>query len=80
MASNHQGNSKFSSVVEYSTTAETPGLMEKVRGNGKAKTQSIPVRWDPPSDDGGERITGYILQVDDGQGEVICLKVAISMT
>lgn len=65
-ASNSQGYSRFSTPVSYTTLPEAPGRMEKPRINGKPRTTSLPVKWDPPRDSGGIEIISYVLEADDG--------------
>jgi len=68
LASNNQGSSKYCAPVLYSTLPEPPGKMDKPKVNGKAKPFAIPVKWDLPKDTGGDEISGYILEIDDGKG------------
>ncbi|XP_057301584.1 fibronectin type-III domain-containing protein 3A-like isoform X1 [Hydractinia symbiolongicarpus] len=68
LATNDQGSSKHSTPIVVTTYPEAPGKMEKPKLNGKIRTHTIPVKWEPPKDTGGDQIIGYILEIDDGKG------------
>ncbi len=58
-AGNRVGNGAYS-LSRYETTDDVPGRMaapDLTRGDGQ-----IRVEWGPPSDDGGDAITGYSVQ------------------
>ncbi|KAK6195777.1 hypothetical protein SNE40_001134 [Patella caerulea] len=69
-AKNDEGQSKWSDVVCYRTLPEQPSVPAKPQVKGRLQSHSFRVTWDPPADEGGGRITRYILQLqlDDGNG------------
>ncbi len=61
-AVNSQGTGPPSSVRNAMTTAAPPGPPQNVRARATGP-KSILLAWDPPENDGGERVTGYGIQV-----------------
>ena len=61
-AVNSQGTGPASSVRNAMTTAAPPGPPQNVRARATGP-KSILLAWDPPENDGGERVTGYGIQV-----------------
>ena len=56
--------------VHYKTLPDVPGPPLRPASKGRLHSHSFKVRWDPPADDGGSPITNYILEIDDGRGEM----------
>ena len=61
-AINSQGTGPASSVRNAMTTAAPPGPPQNVRARATGP-KSVLLAWDPPENDGGERVTGYGIQV-----------------
>ena len=45
-----------------------PGKVRNLTATAAGQRQ-IDLSWDPPADDGGEKITGYTIQYHDGEGD-----------
>nr|XP_040581209.1 fibronectin type-III domain-containing protein 3A-like isoform X2 [Lepeophtheirus salmonis] len=67
-AVNNEGESQWSDEVSYSTLPDKPEPPVKVAPKGKLHSNSFKVRWDPPGDDGGSKVTQYNLELDEGLG------------
>ena len=62
LATNAQGDSPWSNVVEAKTRAgDIPGAPENVRAAADGGN-AVDVSWDPPRNDGGTRVTRYEVQ------------------
>ncbi|QQP54311.1 Uncharacterized protein FKW44_007105, partial [Caligus rogercresseyi] len=67
-AVNNEGESLWSDEVTYSTLPDVPAPPGKLAPKGKLHATSFKVRWDPPGDDGGSKVTQYNLELDNGEG------------
>ncbi|CAG0916270.1 unnamed protein product [Notodromas monacha] len=68
MASNDEGTSVPSEVMEARTLCEAPGRPTAPKTKGKVLTQSFRLTWEPPVNDGGCPPSSYELELDDGSG------------
>ena len=66
-AINIAGNGPFSNVARATTDATLPGVPRNLTAEADG-TSEIDLAWQPPSDDGGARVTGYRVQVSDDRG------------
>ncbi|XP_048588285.1 fibronectin type-III domain-containing protein 3A [Nematostella vectensis] len=67
-AINCQGSGKWSETSVFTTVPERPARPFPPALQGKAKTSSFAVTWDPPGDTGGTPISKFVLEMDDGKG------------
>lgn len=67
-AANERGSSSFSRSVTFHTLADVPCPPGPPHLAERARSSSLHVAWQAPSDDGGTAIHGYILQMDGGLG------------
>ncbi len=66
-AINIAGHGPFSNVDDATTDATLPGVPRNLTAEADG-TSEIDLSWQPPSDDGGARVTGYRIQVSDNGG------------
>ncbi|XP_059082249.1 fibronectin type-III domain-containing protein 3A-like isoform X2 [Tigriopus californicus] len=65
-AINEEGESPWSDSVVYSTLPDIPGPPVRPASKGRIHPSSFKVRWDPPADNGGSSITGFLLELAQG--------------
>ncbi|XP_072519123.1 fibronectin type-III domain-containing protein 3A-like isoform X2 [Salminus brasiliensis] len=72
-ATDTEGTSQPSAVVEYRTQPDRPGSPGKLSLYSPAEPHSLHVIWEAPEDDGGSPITQYILELShtDGQWDAV---------
>ncbi|KAG9271910.1 fibronectin type-III domain-containing protein 3A-like isoform X1 [Astyanax mexicanus] len=73
LATDTEGTSQPSGVVEYRTLPDQPGNPGKPSLCRPAQPHSLHVIWEAPEDDGGSPITLYVLEIShtDGQWDVV---------
>ena len=62
-AQNVVGTSKPSARAVFTTEASKPGVMPKPIAHGAAAVTSVTLSFEPPKDDGGADVMGYIVEV-----------------
>ncbi|KAG8187970.1 hypothetical protein JTE90_025738 [Oedothorax gibbosus] len=67
-ASNDEGSSPWSQVVEYTTLPDRPGKPGKPIIKGRTHSTYFKMAWERPKEDGGSPITEYNLEMDSGNG------------
>lgn len=67
-AHNEMGASPYSSDVSYVTRPAQPGPPCKLATKGRVHTNSFRVVWSGPADTGGSDVTGFLMELDNGEG------------
>ncbi|KAJ8030329.1 Fibronectin type-III domain-containing protein 3A [Holothuria leucospilota] len=69
-AFNDEGNGRWSTVVAFRTSPDTPRAPSRPCLKGKIHSNSFRVTWEPPRDTGGSEITSYSLELCDASDGV----------
>nr|CAH7718590.1 unnamed protein product [Callosobruchus chinensis] len=65
---NEDGTSPWSEDVTYRTLPDRPARPSKPVVKGRIHAHSFKLKWEPPADAGGAKITRYLLEVNSGSG------------
>ncbi|VEN63610.1 unnamed protein product [Callosobruchus maculatus] len=65
---NEDGTSPWSEDVTYRTLPDRPARPSKPVVKGRIHAHSFKLKWEPPADTGGAKITRYLLEVNSGSG------------